>query len=237
MLSIYDLTYLKEQYNGHKIIYALFDNKEFVFKSLTRKEYKDILNITASDDEFEDAICQIALIYPEEYDFSQAPLAGISHNISPIILEQSNFTSLNDVLDIYEESKKQILTLDQNCMTVVKAAMPEYTFEEMEDWTWDKLMLMLARAEKILELTGNKIELINNQEKVENNAKKQNIDNKEFIDELIKNGIDPMVYFKNQLIHKNEFVEFPLIGGIHWRNEEVMDAIRRQMEKANSRSI
>jgi hypothetical protein len=233
-LSVYDLMYLKEQHEGHKIIYVLFNNREFVFRTLTRKEYRDILNITSDDYEFEDAICQSALVFPEDFDFSESPLGGLSHNVAPTIIEVSGFTNLQSVINMYEESKSKVLQFDQECMAVIKAAMPEHTYEEMEDWTWEKLTLMVARAERILHLKGHDINMVSKQEEAEEHAAQITPDNKEFIKELRENGIDPMNYFKDVIIPKKDFVDFPLIGGIHWQNEGVMDAIREQMEKAKT---
>lgn len=233
MITVYELAYYKEMYRGHKIIYVLFHNKEFVFKSLTRKEYRDILNITSNEEEMEDAICQTALLYPEDFDFSMSPLAGLSPNVAPVIQEASGFTDLNSVLAKYEESKGVMNTFDAQCMAVVKAAMPECTYDDMEDWTWDRLMEMAARAEYILNLQGHNIKLVNKQEEIEETAEKQKDERDEFVKELRLNGIDPMIYFKHELPMKKEYLEFPLIGGIHWENEDLLNAIRQQMERAS----
>ena len=42
MITEDTIMYLKEKYNGHKIIYVRFSNEEFIFRTLSKKEYKYI---------------------------------------------------------------------------------------------------------------------------------------------------------------------------------------------------
>ena len=235
MLSIYDLSYYKEMYRGHKILYALFENKEFVFKSLGRKEYQNILALTSDEYELEDAICQTSLLYPEEHDFAFSPTAGVSHSLAPLIVEMSGFTELDSVLEMYEESKNRMSGFDQQCMSLVKAAFPEYRYDEMEEWTWELLMDYTAKAEHVMGLQGHNVQLTNRQEEVEEEAQEQAeaFNRDEFVKELRMNGIDPMMYFKDEIMQKKEYLDFPLIGGIHWQNEGVLNDIRQQMATNN----
>lgn len=232
MLSLYDLSFYKEMNRGHKILYVIFNNKEFVFKSLGRKEYQTILALSSDEYEIEDTICQTSLLHPKDYNFAYSTLSGLSHNIAPLIVEISNFTELDSLLGIYEESKIKLDMFDQQCMSLVKAAFPEYRYDEMEDWTWEQLMDFTAKAEHVMKLKGHDIQLINKREEVEQAAKDQveAYNQEDFINELRMNGIDPMIYFKDKIMKKKEYLEFPIIGGIHWNNEEVLNGIRNQME-------
>ena len=38
----------------------------------------------------------------------------------------------SDAKRVYEEEKKRILRFEEDCMNLVKAAMPEYSYDEME---------------------------------------------------------------------------------------------------------
>lgn len=232
MFSMYDLAFYKEMYTGHKILYVLINNKEFVFKSLGRKEYQNILTLTSDEYELEDAICQTSLIYPEYYNFAEAPMSGVSNTVSPLILEMSGFSELDTVMDMYIESKNKVKVFEQQCMGIVKAAFPEYRYDEMEEWTWEQLMDFTARAEFVLTLLEHEVTLIDKSEEVMEEVKKQS--EEQYRDELVKklrdNGIDPMMYFSNEFIQKKDYLDFPLIGGIHWENEGVLNEIRRQME-------
>ena len=121
-------------------------------------------------------------------------------------------------------------------MDLIKAFIPEYTYEEMEEWTWEKLMKMTVRAENVASLKGFDWSLKDESEQFDEQMSRIDPNNKEFIKELEQNGVDPMLYFEDELKHtfKNEVVDFPLIGGTHWNDEEVLNVIRKQITKKNS---
>ena len=223
------LTYYKDLYSGHKIIYVRFLGKEFIFKTLTRKEYKYILQNCRSRMDIEDSVCNTTCIYPEEYEFEYCEFAGLNEYVADVIETLSGFKDIKLVLNEYKECKAQN-NLELQCMDLIKAFIPEYTYEEMEEWTWEKLMKMTVRAERLAELKGFDWHLQDESEEYMEEMSKINSDNKELIDELYKQGIDPMFYFEDEikrlLIH--EVIDFPLISGGHWNDEVILDVIRKQ---------
>lgn len=230
------LNYYKDLYSGHKIIYVRFLDTDFVFKTLTRKEYKYLLKSCASKMELEDSICDVCCVYPEEYDFSTCGFAGLNEYVAGLLLEISGFKDIHDILKEYREAKEYV-NLEIQCMDLIKAFIPEYTYEEMEEWTWQKLMHMTVRAEKVAELKGFDWHIQDQTEEYMNEINKINSDNKEFIKELQTNGIDPMYYFSDELQSgfRREIIDFPLIGGTHWNDEVILDAIRKQIKEKNIR--
>ena len=121
-------------------------------------------------------------------------------------------------------------------MDLIKAFMPEYSYEEMEEWTWGKLMYMTVRAERIATLKGFDWHIEDQSEAYMQEVNKITMDNKDFIKSLQENGIDPMYYFSEELkdTFKRDILDFPLIGGIHWNDEVVLDVIRQQIRKKNT---
>lgn len=230
------LNYYKDLYSGHKIIYVRFLDTDFIFRTLTRKEYRYILKSCSSLMDVEDAVCNTTCLHPEEYDFATCGFAGLNEYVANILIEASGFKDIQDVLDEYNKAKETV-TLEIQCMDLIKAFIPEYTYEEMEDWTWEKLMFMTARAEKIAELKGFDWHLQDQSEEYINEVNRINSDNKEFIKELQDDGIDPMYYFSEELESnfKREILDFPLIGGVHWDDEVVLDVIRKQIREKNFR--
>ena len=230
MLSYHQLLFLKEQYPHHQLLHFIFGHREFVFRTLNRKEYEYALKSATQPEEIEDVVCQLGLIYPEDWRFEQSPMAGVSKTVFPHLIEQSGSQSLDLILTVYEEEKKRILRFEEDCMNLVKAAMPEYSYDEMEEWTWAKLAKMVARAERLFELRGDdSIKIIRNDEEVQEELNHLTMDNKEFVNELREQGVDPMLYFDECKPQKTDLVDFPLIGGIHWQDEEVLYEIQRQM--------
>ena len=230
------LNYYKDLYSGHKIIYVRFLDTDFIFRTLTRKEYKYILQSEASRMDIEDAICNTTCIYPEDYDFDTCGFAGLNEYVGDLIIELSGFKDIQYILNEYRNAK-EMNNLEIQCMDLIKAFIPEYTYEEMEEWTWEKLMKMTARAEKIAELKGFDWHLQDQSEEYLEEINKINSDNKGFIKELQDNGIDPMYYFSEELESnfKREILDFPLIGGIHWNDEVVLSVIREQIREKNIR--
>lgn len=234
-IDISTIQYFKDLYSGHKIIYVRFSNTDFVFRTLTRKEYKYIMARGMPIMDTEDAICNTTCIYPEDYDFEVCGFAGLNEYIAQIIKEVSGFTSIETVLSEYRQAKS-FTNLEIQLMDLIKAFIPEYTYEEMEEWTWQRLTQVAARAEEVAKLKGFDWHIVDNADDYIQEYNNINSDNKEFIEELNENGIDPMFYFAEEMRQsfKKEVLDFPLIGGYRWSDEGVLDVIREQIRKANT---
>ena len=230
------LNYYKDLYSGHKIIYVRFLDTDFIFRTLTRKEYKYIIKSCSSQLDMEDAICNTCCIYPEEYDFDACGFAGLNEYVADVIQTTSGLKDIQHVLNEYRQMK-ETTTLELQCMDLIKAFIPECTYEEMEEWTWEKLMYMTVRAEKVAELKGFDWHIQDQTEEYMEEMSKMNSNNPEFIKELQNNGIDPMYYFSEELksTFTHEILDFPLIGGTHWNDEVILDVIRQQIRKKNSK--
>lgn len=229
------LNYYKDLYSGHKIIYVRFLGEDFIFKTISRKEYKYLLQSIDNKYDMQDAICDTACVFPEDYEFSSCGFAGLVEFASENIIKQSGLENIQDVLDEYKQYK-EYTNLEIQCMDLIKAFMPEYSYEEMEEWTWGKLMYMTVRAERIATLKGFDWHIEDQSEAYMQEVNKITMDNKDFIKSLQENGIDPMYYFSEELkdTFKRDILDFPLIGGIHWNDEVVLDVIRQQIRKKNT---
>jgi hypothetical protein len=229
------LNYYKDLYSGHKIIYVRFLDTDFIFRTLTRKEYKYIMQSESNQMDIEDSICNTCCIYPEDYEFKTCGFAGLNEYAADVIETVSGLRDIQHPLNEYRQIK-EFSNLEIQCMDLIKAFIPEYTYEEMEEWTWSKLMYMTVRAEKVAELKGFDWHIQDMSEEYLEEMSKINSDNKEFLKELREAGIDPMYYFSDELQHsfKREILDFPLIGGVHWDNEEVLNVIRKQIAKKNN---
>lgn len=232
------LAHYKDLYSGHKILYVRFLDNDFIFRSLTRKEYKYLLQSGLSQMDMEDSICNTACLYPEDYDFTVCGFAGLNEYVANIIKDISNFNDIRSILNEYHKYK-EMDNLETQCMDLIKAFIPEYTYEEMEEWTWEKLMQVTVRAEKVAALKGFDWSLKDESEQYIEDMQSINSDNKEFLQELETNGIDPMFYFEDEIKHtfKKEVLDFPLIGGSHWNDEVVLSVIREQIRKADYRNF
>lgn len=226
------LVHYKDLYSGHKILYVRFLDNDFIFRSLTRKEYKYLITQGLPPLDLEDRICNLACIYPEDYDFNYCGYAGLNEYVADVIRQISGFKDVRDIMSDYYKYKN-ISNMETQCMDLIKAFIPEYTYEEMEDWTWGKLMQMTVRAENVAQLKGFDWSLKDETEEYMSGLESMTPDNKEFVEQLEKDGVDPMFYFENELkdSFKKDVVDFPLIGGTHWDDEVILGVIRKQLKE------
>lgn len=224
MLTIYDLMLLKESINNEKIIYVQFGKHEYVFRSISPKEHTQAKFLTSRAEELSDAICQIALIYPGDFDFSQSPVAGLSDSISKRIISESLLDNDLGVIEQFEESKNKLSTFLVQCSLFVKSAFPEYTLNEIEEWNYEKLMDMTAKAEFVLKIQGSQFEIKYNKEELEN-PEKEKVEDKVLYD----NGIDPMFYYADAIKLRNPLISYPIILGASWDREELVEDVRKQI--------
>jgi hypothetical protein len=224
---------LKNQYPLNKLLYINICDIDFVFRDITKEEYKEATIISKSKEEFEDIICQLSIIHPKDFDFDDCGFAGIASTIANKIIDFSAFTE-KEMIKTYQLTKKKLETFEEQAKAMIKAAMPEYTYEEMNHWSNSKLIQEATRAEFILkDIKNYNIEwkLPETSNKENTTKESMNINIEEYCDELIKKGIDPIINLWESLKENKKEIARPLIGGFHWRNEAILSAIRNQIHK------
>ena len=224
------INYYKNLYDGYKIIYIRFLDDEFLFRTLSRKEYKYIYSSAENKYDIDERICQTCCLMPEDYDFTSCA-AGLPEHFSNAIQEHSGLNDVKKILS-YCETERNTVTLEKQAMDLIKAFIPEYTYEEMEDWTWEKLMTYTAKAERIAKYKGFDWHLVDQSDDYIQNLESMNSDNTEFVNGLYEQGIDPMMYFKDEIEQeiktKRDIIDFPLITKGRWNDEGVLNVVRQQ---------
>ena len=238
MLTTRELLILKEKYSGHKLIYVRFSNNEYVFRNLSLKEYRYIKMLYTDKYELEDTVCNVACVYPENMSFEYCGFAGVVEKCSSLVIEHSGVENPFYLMNKYNELK-DLDSLEGQCMDLIKAFIGDYSYEEMEEWPYDRLVVMTIKAIRVAKFKGFDWSLtfpeMPSEESIEETA---SLDNDKFTDSLIKDGIDPMMFFSDNLDEMFEqeresaFPDMPTITGNRWNNEEVLNAIRRQTYNA-----
>lgn len=85
----------KKQYSKEKIFHTQILEKHFVFRTLNRFEYKQIVAIENIDALYrEEIICNTCVLWPSKYDFKAmaAEDGGYPSTLAQIIMENSGFT-------------------------------------------------------------------------------------------------------------------------------------------------
>lgn len=235
MISDQKLQYYKEEYSGHKLIYVRFSNEDFVFKTLTVKEYEMIMKMYSDQFKQETAICNIACVHPEGYEFSTCEFGVLPSVIAGYIKKLSAFDDVDDIFNEYDYAKASS-NLYQQCMDLIKAFIGDYTYEEMEDWTWQKLMDMTVRAENIASLQGYDYHI----ERAENQPNlTKSIHNEEDVQSVIDNKINPLIFFQDEIQKEvnanNNMIDSPFIIGLAWNNKELLNGFKEQKARSTNK--
>jgi hypothetical protein len=127
------------------------DGIEFIWRPLTRKEYKDICSLDITDGDKEELICKICVLEPAGFDFLEDEgLAGIPSKLSDLILDSSCITpeSIRSMLKAYRASVGSFEV--QMDLVIFEGFNGKYSLEEIKNWPMEKAVAMFAQAEWIL---------------------------------------------------------------------------------------
>lgn len=86
----------KKQYGEGHVLHTLIVEKHFIFRTLNRFEYKQIIAMPNTDALMrEEIICSTCVLHPRNYNFKTmaANEAGYPSTLAKIIMESSGFTS------------------------------------------------------------------------------------------------------------------------------------------------
>jgi hypothetical protein len=78
-----------------------FEEEVLIWRALTRKEYKNIMNVEKATNFYkEEKICEAVVIWPEKYNFLQMTngKAGIPTLIAELVMEKSGFQAKTGAL-------------------------------------------------------------------------------------------------------------------------------------------
>lgn len=227
------LQHLKDVYGN---VYAVeVKDQLFFFRELSRKEYKQITEQVYRDDyQLEEAICEKAIVYPEEYDFQKRARAGTVKLLSTQIVTASGFAHQSQHVQMLEHYRYDMNNFDAQAETVIGLVFPNISEEEMADWTQERFMKKLARAEWVMKtIWGMPYEFGSQQPSEEDELAPEPPTIQEIGAELRQEGIDPMVALRESILSKRDhnYVNFPVIGGTKLLgNEEVLGNVRKQIQ-------
>lgn len=141
----------KEQYKN--VYVQQFDRDIFIYRTLGRKEYSDIfIDEDLSDQDKEEEICKLCVLYPENFDYENCEEAGLPTELAAKIIENSYLSQENRTraLTFY---RNEMYDLDNQINCLILAAFPNFTLEEVENWDVVTACKYLSRAEWILTRT------------------------------------------------------------------------------------
>lgn len=202
-----------------EVFLAEVEDDTYIFRLLTRKEYKEILQISDNKDMAEELICQMAVIYPQGLNFATGE-AGLPSLLSPHIVNESGFGDMQKSHYYFDTYRSRMNAFEMQAEAAIQAAFPQFTEEEMQDWTVEKLMRTLAKAEWILKnVKGYPISFENMAAESEDGEEVEEETPptmKEIGNEIRQQGGDPMIELQEQIIKPRPYAEFPFIAGTNY---------------------
>jgi hypothetical protein len=135
----------------YKNIYLFqFENRVFIYRSVGRKEFKDLLNNKSLDDqEREEKLCTLCTLYPEDFDFSNCDEAGLPTRLAEEIYNNS-YLSKENRDKVLSYHRNEMYDLDNQINCIINAAFPQLELEEIENWDVVTACKYYSRAEWIL---------------------------------------------------------------------------------------
>jgi hypothetical protein len=151
MVSQEQINQWKSQYE--EIFSVPILDQDFIFRVIGREEYKFILEEHEEPSSFQEAMCQLAVLYPEGIDFSIGA-AGYAETLCNQIMEQSGLLD-GQAKYIIDSNREEMMVYDYQADMIIREVFPEYPLEEIQSWSVKKFMYYLSRAEWTLkELRG-----------------------------------------------------------------------------------
>ena len=130
-----DISKLIEKFKEkYKNIYLYqFEDTGFIYRSIGRKEYSDLaLNESITDEDKEEEICKLCVLFPKDYDFENCEEAGLPTILANEIVENSYLSKENrDKVMAY--FRHEMYNLDNQINCVILSAFQHLKLEEDEN--------------------------------------------------------------------------------------------------------
>lgn len=146
---------LELQQQHRNVFIHQIDGEVFIFRTLGRGEYKELLmDQRISDLEKEEVMCETCLLWPEQYDFQDCD-AGVPATLAQAIMKNSFLDSVESRKAILNYYRDEMFDLDEQITCIINEAFPNFDIEEISHWDVEKTTKYLSRAEwKLHNLRG-----------------------------------------------------------------------------------
>ena len=256
MISDFTLKTLKLEVAPKNIVRLSLKGRDFVFRTLSKKEYDEILLISGgNEDEVECLVCEFTYLYPKDYNF-RTGLAGLNKKASDLIIKHSLVSDVDGIKSLILEKRSQINTLERQCLVAIKSAMPEVTTDMFDNMSWQEIIDKVVIAEQILLVRHSSMTAafqgmefdfalkfaddIPCDEKVEPVPMTKEMRSREIQAQgmsMWERGLDPAMAFGLSDVNRVDTIT-PLVltGGRYWNNQGVVDIIGEEIRSKGSRN-
>lgn len=138
-----------------EIFHAEIQGESFIYRPLSYLEYRYIIDQFEENQEREELVCQLAVLYPERDEQYWEEEAGgpIPFILAKEILDNSYLTTEREA-DVkryrIQEELKVMESFQEQVACLIKEAFPNLTLEEIMGWGMRKVIWYEARARYVL---------------------------------------------------------------------------------------
>lgn len=138
---------LRLQQNYHSLYTYQFDDLVFIYRPVGRKEYKNLyLSDQLDDVSKEEVLCQMCVLYPENFDFENCDEAGLPTALAEQIIKNS-YLSVERREKVLNYFRNEMYDLDNQMTCVILEAFPDLEMESVENWDIETTCKYYSRAE------------------------------------------------------------------------------------------
>lgn len=126
----------------------------FTYRALSFSEFEQIKETIPDNEEREEAVCRLAILDPQIEDWSEEIYGVVPQLLARQILESSCLTreSANEVRLYRAQQKAKVNeTVEEQVACLIKEAFPEFSLEEILNWSIKKMCWYEARARWIMQ--------------------------------------------------------------------------------------
>lgn len=144
MVSQDTLRKFKEKYGS--VYFTEFETQTFIWRTLTRAEFKNALALYEDDSDKEEYVCSLCVLWPENFDYA-GNNGGYATFLCKEIIYGSSFGPDGRALQQLKLLRDTMEDFDKQAPIIIATAFPQYKLEEIDDWNMETMLERLAQAE------------------------------------------------------------------------------------------
>lgn len=144
-----DIAKWKDKY--WNLYYTEIEGYEFLWREISRGEYRKLQRIYNEEIDIEDAICNLCILETNLAGTLDDVPAGIPTTLCRQILTESGFTEDTTKIEYYmSRYNEEMNRFDNQIAPIINEAFPHLKLEEIENFTTEKMFWYLSRAIYVL---------------------------------------------------------------------------------------
>lgn len=135
----------------HAIYVSEINDIEFIWRGLSRAEYRKAMEWYDDDYERAEFVCRLCILEPQVDDWAVEIPAGIPETLTQHILEESGFSEgSTKIKQLGLQFDAEMTKFENQVSCIIREVYSEFTLDEIENWPIEKTMWYFSRAKWVL---------------------------------------------------------------------------------------